>query len=164
MTGKRYADLIAAYIATVYGERGIQVYREVPIGKSIIGKNRRLDVFIHDVHTNCALAVECKYQQTQGTADEKIPYTLKDIEALWMPGCIAYAGEGFSDGVIHMLRSSATAAYCLPNPEGLQPTPETRELDHIVATVFGWWDVLINQKTPFDLVDWRANLKGRYAL
>jgi hypothetical protein len=40
-----YRDLIAAYIDVNYGPRGIVVYTEVSLGKTIIGKNRQLDVF-----------------------------------------------------------------------------------------------------------------------
>ncbi|MGB3492380.1 MAG: PD-(D/E)XK nuclease superfamily protein, partial [Elainellaceae cyanobacterium] len=156
LTGKQYADLVAAYITNVYGDRQIQVYREVYIGKSIIGKNRRIDIFLHDECQKKALAIECKYQQTQGTADEKIPYSLEDIQTMWMPGCLVYAGEGFSEGVIHLLRSSYLAAYCFPDLHNIRPTSTTRELDHIMATVFGWWDVLIQNKSPFNLETWRS--------
>ena len=74
MTGKEYADLIAAYLVKNFGERGIKVYREVTLGKTIIGKNRRIDVFVVHEPTQKAFAVECKYQDSQGTVDEKIPY------------------------------------------------------------------------------------------
>lgn len=30
--------------------------------------------------------------------DEKIPYALQDLEAKWIPGCVVYAGEGWSQG------------------------------------------------------------------
>ena len=65
-----------------------------------------------------------------------------------MAGCIAYAGSGFSDGVLHMLRASTQAAYCLPVPDQCESSPETRELDHLLATHFGWWDVLVGRKQP----------------
>ena len=53
MTGKEYADLIAAYLDKNFGERGIKVYREVTLGKTIIGKNRRIDVFVVHEPTQC---------------------------------------------------------------------------------------------------------------
>ena len=73
MKGNEYSDWIAEYIVSNFGERGISVYREVSIGKSIIGKNRRVDVLIVDEKNNKAIAIECKYQATTGTVDEKIP-------------------------------------------------------------------------------------------
>ncbi|MBP9088792.1 MAG: hypothetical protein KBG15_21895 [Kofleriaceae bacterium] len=84
-----------------------------------------------------ALAVECKFQGTQGTTDEKIPYALQDLEALWLPGCLVYAGEGWSKGVLHTLEASRLAAYCLPTTKG--PSAETKEMDHIIGAVFGLW-------------------------
>ena len=62
-----------------------------------------------------ALAIECKYQEVQGTTDEKIPYALQDLEALWFPGCLVYAGTGWSKGVLHTLEGSRRAVHCLPD-------------------------------------------------
>ncbi len=149
MTGHEYSDLIAGYVVRNYGSRGVEVYREVSIGKSIIGKNRKLDILV--LCAGDGFAIECKYQESQGTADEKIPYTLDDLAALQMNGCVAYAGDGFSPGVIHMLEASELAAYCLPAADSLAPGKSTRELDHLLAMHFGWWDVLVAGKKPFAL-------------
>jgi hypothetical protein len=118
------------------------------VGKSIIGKNRCIDVFCVCEPDNKAFAIECKYQDSAGTVDEKIPYTLADLRALPMPGCIAYAGAGFSEGVLHMLKASTYAAYCLPALGQTDLTSDTRELDHLLAAHFGWWDVLVGKKKP----------------
>ena len=150
MKGHAYSDRIAAYLVASYGERGLRVYREVSVGKTIIGKNRRIDLLAIHEGTQRALAIECKYQGTQGTVDEKIPYTLQDLDALRMPGCVAYAGEGFSQGVRHMLEAHHMAAFCMPAAD-LQSTPLTRELDHIVAMEFSWWDLILRGKKPFTL-------------
>lgn len=154
MTGTQYANLIAAYLAKNYGPRGLVVYREVSLGKSIIGKNRRVDVFGVHPETQRAIALECKCQSVQGTADEKIPYALRDLEAMHVPAFVVYAGEGFSEGVLHMLRGSERAAYCLPE-RSLESTESTLELDHILAATFGWWDAVLARKTPFDPATFR---------
>ena len=117
------------------------------VGKTIIGKNRSIDVFCVCAKTNKAFAIECKYQDSQGTVDEKIPYALDDLKALPMAACIAYAGEGFSGGVLHMLQASPHAAYCLPRGQA-GSKPDTRELDQLLAAHFGWWDVLVENKQP----------------
>lgn len=148
MTGGEYANLVATYISRRFGARHMKVYREIKVGKTIIGKNRCIDIFCVSESTNQAFAIECKYQDSQGTVDEKIPYALDDLRALPMPGCIAYAGRGFSDGVIHMLAASRHAAYCLPTAGQNETTSETRELDHLLAAHFGWWDVLIEKRRP----------------
>lgn len=148
MTGADYANLVAVYLSKRFGARGLRVYREIRVGKSIIGKNRCIDVFCVSDTNNDAFAIECKFQDSPGTVDEKIPYALDDLAALPMAGCIAYAGRGFSEGVLHMLGAAPRAAYCLPLDGQAESSAETRELDHMLATHFGWWDVLIAGKKP----------------
>lgn len=150
ISGKEYALLICRYIARHYGHRGVVLYREVSLGKSIIGKDRRVDILVLHPSTGRALAIECKYQYTTGTADEKIPYTIEDLRAMRMPACVVYAGDGFSKGVLHMLRACNIAAYCLPD-ESNQENSNTRELDHILAMTFGWWDVVVDEAKKFVL-------------
>ena len=149
MTGHEYANLIADYVYRNFSDRGITVYREVNIGKSIIGKNRRLDMLLIREATQTAFAIECKFQDSPGTADEKIPYALANMKALPMGGCIVYAGSGFSVGVLHMLQASEIAAYCLPDAQNLSSSKDTRELDHLLAMHFHWWDVLVAGKKPW---------------
>src|SRR5204863_7725564 len=79
MTGNQYANLVASYIVKNFGDRGIEVYRELFLGKTIIGKNRRIDILALHRASGVALAVECKYQASTGTVDETIPYTLQDM-------------------------------------------------------------------------------------
>jgi hypothetical protein len=148
VTGAEYASLVASYVSRRFRVRGLKVYREIKVGKSIIGKNRCIDVFCVCETNNKAFAIECKFQDSAGTVDEKIPYALDDLRALPMAGCIAYAGKGFSEGVLHMLRASPHAAYCLPLPQQAESTSDTTELDHLLSTHFGWWDVLIGTRTP----------------
>ena len=148
MTGADYANLVAAYVSRRFGSRSLKVYREIRVGKTIIGKNRCIDIFCVSEQTQQAFAIECKFQDSQGTVDEKIPYALEDLRVLPMAGCIAYAGEGFSQGVRHMLAASPHAAYCLPLVTQSETTSDTRELDHFLAVHFGWWDVLTERKRP----------------
>ena len=143
MKASEYRDLIGGYIDTQFGHRGLTVYSEVSLGKTIIGKKRRVDLFILRREDQRSLAIECKYQQTSGTTDEKIPYALQDLEAMWVPGCLAYAGDGWSTGVLHTLEGSRLAVRCLPDRTTLNRTKDTEELDHVLASVFGLWHVVI---------------------
>jgi hypothetical protein len=147
VTGGEYANLVALYVSKRFGVRGLKVYREVKIGKTIIAKNRCIDIFCVSEKSNDAFAIECKFQDSEGTVDEKIPYALDDLKALSMAGCIAYAGKGFSKGVLHMLEASPNAAYCLPVSNQTDTSPDTWELDHLLATHFRWWDVLVGRKS-----------------
>lgn len=163
ISGKEYALLICRYIARHYANRGIKLYREVSLGKSIIGKDRRVDILVLHQQTNRALAIECKYQHGHGTADEKIPYTIDDLRAMRMPACVVYAGEGFSKGVLHMLRACNMAAYCLPD-ESNPKNSNTKELDHVLAMAFGWWDIVVDDEREFVLDTGTGDELANFAL
>ena len=143
MTGNQYRDLIASYIHHNYAPDGLVVYVEISLGKTVIGKDRCIDVFVVRPSDRKAIAIECKYQDSLGTVDEKIPYALQDLDALWVPGCLVYAGKGWSKGVLHSLEASRLAAHCIPDRGGLGRTKQTRELDHVLAAIFGFWDLVL---------------------
>jgi hypothetical protein len=150
LSGKEYADLVASYILKNFGARGLTVYREVSMGKTIIGKNRHVDILVLREATSTVLAIECKYQDTLGTVDEKIPYAIQDMQAMGVPVCLAYAGAGFSSGILHMLAACPIAAQCLPGA-ALEPSRETREMDIALAMAFSFWDLVVAHKKPFAL-------------
>jgi len=149
MTGHGYRDLIAAYIHHQYAEQGLVVYREVNLGKTIIGKDRQIDVFVMRPLDQKAIAIECKYQDALGSVDEKIPYALADLGALWVPGCLVYAGRGWSRGVLHSLEGSRLAAYCFPERPHFTRGKATRELDYLLAATFGFWEQIIPASKRF---------------
>jgi hypothetical protein len=47
-----------------------------------------------------------------------------------------------------MLNAAPRAAYCLPADGQAESSADTRELDHLIAAHFGWWDVIIGAKPP----------------
>jgi hypothetical protein len=145
MSGNVYRDRIAAYVLANFGAHGLIVYKEVPLGTTIIGKHRRIDVFVRSQSSKLALGIECKFQSSSGTTDEKIPYALQDLEAMWIPGCLAYGGNGWSTGVLHTLEASRLAARCEPDDK-LTRSKATKELDHVIASVFGLWDIVLAKK------------------
>jgi hypothetical protein len=140
--GDTYRNLVAAYVERNFWSRNLAVYTEVTIGKTIIGKNRRIDVLLIHEPDQKALAVECKWQTGGGTTDEKIPYALQDIAAMWIPGCLAYGGNGWSRGILHTLEGSRFAVACNPT-DSLERTRKTLELDHVIGAVFGFWDIVL---------------------
>ena len=107
-----YRDLIAEYLHANYSRHGIAIYTEIALGKTIIGNKRNVDVFVVREADQRALAIECRFQGSQGTTDEKMPYALADLDALWVPGCLVYGGTGWSPGVLQMLRAARRAAFC----------------------------------------------------
>lgn len=149
MSGNGYRDRIAAYVHANFGSHGLVVYTEVSLGKTIIGKRRRIDVFVRHESKPLALGLECKYQASSGTTDEKVPYALADLEAMWIPGCLVYAGEGWSSGVLHTLDGSRNAVFCDPPDNNQRDATKTIELDHVLASVFGLWSVVIPEARRF---------------
>lgn len=57
-----------------------------------------------------------------------------------MPGCVVYAGTGWSKGILHTLEGSRYAVNCLPEQPHLKRTKGTLELNHVIGAVFGLWD------------------------
>jgi hypothetical protein len=147
--GHPYRDRIAGYIHRHYAPLDLVVYTEVALGKTIIGKDRRVDVFVLRPTDARALGIECKYQDSSGTTDEKIPYALQDLEAMWIPGLLVYAGAGWSSGVLHTLQAARQAVRCDPR-EDLGRGRETLELDHVLAAVFGLWTHVIPAARRFE--------------
>lgn len=146
--GNTYRDLVAAYVSRNFGARNLTIYTEVNVGKTIIGKNRRIDVLLIHEPDQKALAVECKWQASGGTTDEKIPYALQDIAAMWIPGCLAYGGGGWSRGVRATLEGSRFAVACEPGDD-LARSRKTLELDHVIGAVFGFWDIVLPEDRLF---------------
>lgn len=149
MTGNNYRDRIAAYVHANFEMHGLVVYTEVSLGKTIIGKRRRIDVLVRHASMPIALGLECKYQATSGTTDEKVPYALADLEAMWIPGCLVYAGTGWSAGVLHTLEGSRNAVFCDPPHDNRRDAADTIELDHVLASVFGLWSVVLPEARRF---------------
>ena len=151
LSGGEYPSLICRYICANFSNRGISVYTQVVLGKTIIGKDRTVDVLLIEDSTRLGFVLECKYQAVPGTADEKIPYALDDLRAMRTPGCLVYAGSGFSPGILHLLRASDLSAYCLPGSD-FRRSVATWELDHALAQRFGWWDLVVAEGRRFKYV------------
>jgi hypothetical protein len=88
---------------------GLAVSTEVTVGRRIWGAKRRIDVVLKDPETRVGLGIECKYQGTRGTAEEKIPATIKDIEAWPIKGIVVYSGTGFTSNMQSYLLSTGSA-------------------------------------------------------
>ncbi len=57
------------------------------------------------------LGVECKYQGTVGSAEEKIPATIRDIEFRPIPGIVVLDGPGFSDNMKGFLMATGRTVW-----------------------------------------------------
>lgn len=86
-------DLQTNIVRSVLEHRGIRVESEVPLGQGL-WKGIRADFVAHDVPGYPEqLAIECKWQRTSGSAEEKLAYTVLNIARCYpMPAIIICSG------------------------------------------------------------------------
>ena len=82
---------------------------EVVVGRRIWGTRRRIDVVMKHPETRLSLGLECKFQKTSGTAEEKIPAVIDDIAAWPIRGIVVFSGDGFSANMVSYLHSTGVA-------------------------------------------------------
>ena len=73
---------LAAEVVAVATALGLQARREVKVGRRLWGAERYIDVVVTDVSLRRSLGIECKYQGSGGSAEEKVPATIQDLDAL----------------------------------------------------------------------------------
>ena len=88
---------------------GLESKEQVRVARRIWGAIRKIDVVLIHPQTRKTLGVECKYQGVLGTAEEKIPSTIKDIDAWPIPGLVVFAGAGFTENMKSYLISTGKA-------------------------------------------------------
>lgn len=88
---------------------GLEVRQQVRVGRRLWGAERKIDVILTYREARRSLGLECKYQGTTGTAEEKIPATISDIAAWPIPGLVVFAGVGFSPNMRQYLLSTGKA-------------------------------------------------------
>ena len=88
---------------------GLETKEEYNVAKRIWGANRNIDVILLDPTTRKVLGIECKYQKTSGTIEEKLPATIEDIKAWPINGIVVYGGEGITNNMKSYLVSTGKA-------------------------------------------------------
>jgi len=96
-------------VAQLGRDLGLEAVEQVRVARRIWGAERYIDVVLIYPQTRKTLGLECKYQAVRGTAEEKIPATIKDIEAWPIPGLVVFAGEGFTENMRSFLISTGKA-------------------------------------------------------
>lgn len=76
---------------------GKQYLKQLPAGTTIYGTMRRVDFLIinREKFPN-DLIIECKWQQSKGSVDEKYPFLLFNIIKTGVPTVVLLDGEGYS--------------------------------------------------------------------
>jgi len=73
--------------------------QQVFTGQNIYGKDRRIDLILYEPHKwpDC-LVIQCKWQSSSGSVDEKFPFEVECIAEDAFPTIIILDGGGYSDG------------------------------------------------------------------
>ena len=85
---------------------GLEAETQVTLGQRIWGRRRQIDVLLTRPDTGVMLGVECKFQRTAGSTEEKILATITDIDAWPIRGIVVMHGDGFSPDFKAFTRSS----------------------------------------------------------
>jgi hypothetical protein len=96
-------------VAQLGDSLGLDVESQVAVGRRIWGARRKIDVVLKHPETRVSLGIECKYQGSVGSAEEKIPATIDDIRAWPIRGIVVYSGTGFSMNIKSFLLSTGKA-------------------------------------------------------
>jgi len=102
-------DELAKAVVQLGRSLGLEALEQVRVARRIWGAVRFIDVVLIQPGARKTLGLECKYQGTTGTAEEKIPATIQDIAAWPIPGLVVFAGEGFTDNMRSFLISTGKA-------------------------------------------------------
>ena len=81
---------------------------ECVAGKTIYGGNRRVDFILYHPtkHPDC-LVIQCKWQTSSGSVDQKYPYDVESIKINPQPTIIILDGGGYSQGAERWLKAQA---------------------------------------------------------
>jgi hypothetical protein len=127
-------DALCRQVVILGESLGLTAREQFKCGRRIWGAERFIDVVLTHPESRRRLGIECKYQGTAGSAEEKIPATIQDIAAWPIPGLVVFNGAGFSTNIKSFLVASGRAVELEEVEAWLQlffglelpPTPERR--------------------------------------
>lgn len=102
-------DILCKEVAALAARLGLLTREQFKCGRRIWGAERYIDVVLTHVESRRRLGIECKYQGTAGSAEEKIPAIIQDITAWPIPGLVVFSGSGFSTNIKSFLIASGRA-------------------------------------------------------
>lgn len=108
-TAVQNGDELVQEVIKIANKLGLETKEQFHVARRIWGANRKIDAILIEPKSRKTLGVECKYQGGGGSAEEKIPATIQDIEAWPIPGIVVFGGEGITDNMKSFLISSGKA-------------------------------------------------------
>ncbi len=110
-TAPKSGDELKNKVADLARSLGLKADTEVVAARRLWGAKRHIDVVVVQEKTGKNLGIECKFQGGSGSAEEKIPATVSDIEFWPIPGIVVIDGEGFSSNMQGYLMSTGKVVW-----------------------------------------------------
>lgn len=110
-TAPRAGEELKQKVIKLAENLGLKTASEVKAARRLWGAKRRIDVVLTDEKTGKVLGIECKYQGTSGSAEEKIPATIEDITHWPIEGIVVIDGEGFSKNMQGYLMATGKVVW-----------------------------------------------------
>jgi hypothetical protein len=108
-TAYRAGDKLAKQVVHTAAGLGLIAREQFKCGRRIWGAERRIDVILTEPESRKRLGVECKAQDSPGTAEEKIVATIQDMDAWPIAGLLVFSGPGFSEKMKSFMIASGKA-------------------------------------------------------
>jgi hypothetical protein len=108
-TAVQNGDDLVQEVVKIAKALGLETKEQFHVARRIWGANRKIDVILIEARSRKTLGVECKFQATGGSAEEKIPSTIQDIAAWPIPGIVVFSGEGITENMKSFLISTGKA-------------------------------------------------------
>jgi hypothetical protein len=102
-------DALCKEVTSLAARLNLAAREQFKCGRRIWGAERYIDVVLTETASRRRLGIECKYQGTAGSAEEKIPAIIQDISAWPIPGLVVFSGIGFSENIKSFLIASGRA-------------------------------------------------------
>lgn len=83
-------------------------FRQLAIAKTIYDTDMKVDFFVYSPTKHPrGLVIECKWQQSKGSVDEKYPYLIENLSRLSEPAIIVLDGGGYKPGARRWLQRAS---------------------------------------------------------
>jgi hypothetical protein len=94
-------------IAGILNRKGCGVKRQAVVCHGIYNTPVKVDFLVYGIpEFDDGLIIECKWQSTSGSVDEKFPYLVLNIQKCYpMPAIIVLSGGGYRPGAEKWLKS-----------------------------------------------------------
>ncbi|MBS4022543.1 MAG: hypothetical protein KGZ79_08980 [Dethiobacter sp.] len=89
--GNRFRDAVIRLIES--WNEPIEIKKEVPVGYRFVNTPREIDIVLKHKKLNTYLGIEAKIQETEGTAYQKLSYTLEDCLTSPITTLIVFSGK-----------------------------------------------------------------------